>query len=81
MKQNIVIALLAGIILGQNMSRATADEAPAGGITKQDLLYAAAICGLCANSRFDPTGHMGLTSNLKGPEGLKKLARNYATVE
>lgn len=49
MKQNIVIALLAGIILGQNMPRATADEPAAGGITRQDLLYAAAICGLCGN--------------------------------
>lgn len=81
MKKNIVIALLVGIILGQNVPRATADEPAAGGITKHDLLYAAAICGLCGNSRFDPTGHMGLTSGLKGPDGLKKLARNYASVE
>lgn len=78
MKQNIVIALLAGIIAGQNFPRATAEQTT-GTITREDLVYAAAIAGICANQRFDPSGRVGFLNQWKGPDGLKKLAKVYAT--
>ena len=54
MVKNIVIALLAGIIIGQTCKADTAINTSS--ISRKDLFAAAALCGIIANDRSNPLG-------------------------
>lgn len=51
MVKNIVIALLLGVVIGQNCKAQTNDS-----ISRRDLYAAAALCGILANQNSNPMG-------------------------
>ena len=53
MIKNVVIALLVGIVIGQNCK---ADVTSASSISRKDLFTAAALCGILANEKSNPLG-------------------------
>jgi hypothetical protein len=54
MVKNVVIALLAGIIIGQTCKADTTINT--NSISRKDLFAAAALCGIIANQRSNPLG-------------------------
>lgn len=77
--KDFAIGLFAGIFIGFCMSLGAAHSAPEPPqqITKHDLMEAAALTGILANSTHDPWGTLNLNF-IRQPKDFRSLAKTYA---